>query len=76
MMVNMSVECMNKKCVDCPELDIDVHATEVYGFGAADSSGNIEQTTVYMNKLRCSHYYRCKVIFSHNVPDKEVVNEK
>ena len=68
MMVNMPVEAMNEKCVNCPELEIDIVTTELYGISYDNTN---QTTTTFYNYLKCKHCDRCRVIFQTSLPKVE-----
>ena len=61
--VLMPIVAISHKCYNCPELEIGVSRTQLYGM----------EETIYSNTLYCEHYEKCKRILSAtlNKPDEE-----
>ena len=65
MIVKMPVVALNEKCVNCPELEIDIHTIEDYTMETVEDGVTEVKSATYTNTLMCAHCDRCKVIFDY-----------
>ena len=61
MTVNMPVEVLNERCVNCPDLEVDTITHENYDILKVDEDGSIQQVNKFESRLRCTHCDECRL---------------
>ena len=56
MTINMPVEAMNEKCINCPELEIDVFTKEKYDMKKISEGRTISAISGFDNVLKCKNW--------------------
>jgi hypothetical protein len=63
MNVPATIEVVSKKCMQCPDLEIDTITRSNVIVDKVHENGDIEQHTECYNIFRCVNYFKCKTRF-------------
>ena len=56
MTVNLPVDAMSEKCINCPELELDVLTREKYELKAIDEKHTKSELTGFENYIKCKNW--------------------